>query len=859
MNKESCVSEFDINPLPCRKTPMSAPVVWSEPSYEFLAGSAALPDGSLIAVWDSTQGVYRQMMNADGTPRGGPLRIDGTNDYNQQDANVAVLEDGRIVVTWTDARVTGNHEIKARILKADGSPESDVFSVNLARTNGDQDQPTISALKGGGFVIGYRDSSGTTPDTMVQAFDRNGTRVGDEFAASAVADGREQYPEVVGLENGNYVFLYSAAGIVRGVIRTPDGEVAEGTKPFIVPNGGLGSGQHDFSAALLSDGRFVVVWKSEGISGGDTDGWGVYAQVFEQDGTRSGDQILVNTTVEDDQVNPMVTALQDGGFAVAFEHRSTTQDGKVRLRSFTKDGDSFDPDSDDFLVSSQFTDRQILLDLSSTKDGRIIISWGDVSSTGRQDASAIFDPRKEAQRWTGTSANEQFGGTVFSDTLNGGAGDDMLLGGPGNEYDRLIGGAGADTLNGGAGYDTASYETAAAGVRLDISGKVSNTGDAAGDRLISIEGIGGSAHNDTLIGSSGRDDLYGDAGDDTLEGGDGDFYLIGEKGDDVLYAGAGNDMLYGHTQEQGQKTEGWDRVSYQRAGAIVLDFRHGKAHGGAAEGDVFHDINAYVGSFDADIMLGADGGDQFYGDGGDDRLVGGGGDDYLFGQTDDDTLEGGAGNDILDGGSGVNKAIYVGARGEYDITHHADGTVTVRDLDGSEGTDTLTGVRQLQFSGGVTEVFNVAPTGLMLSDASVEESAPNRAVVGTLSATDADGDTLTYSLMPGSSSAFAIDPDSNSLVVTGPLDFETKPHHQLTIQAKDAYGAVTSLAVTVTVTNAIETTPFYHPRHAAGGCAHGRERQRHDLWRLRQRSAHRPGGQGRVCVRHQAQQAQQRG
>ena len=54
-------------------------------------------------------------------------------------------------------------------------------------------------------------------------------------------------------------------------------------------------------------------------------------------------------------------------------------------------------------------------------------------------------------------------------------------------------------------------------------------------------------------------------------------------------------MLYGRTQEQGQKTEGWDRVSYQRAGAIVLDFRHGKAHGGAAEGDVFHDINCLCG------------------------------------------------------------------------------------------------------------------------------------------------------------------------------------------------------------------------------------------------------------------------
>ncbi|MGF9758451.1 cadherin domain-containing protein, partial [Microvirga sp. 0TCS3.31] len=128
--------------------------------------------------------------------------------------------------------------------------------------------------------------------------------------------------------------------------------------------------------------------------------------------------------------------------------------------------------------------------------------------------------------------------------------------------------------------------------------------------------------------------------------------------------------------------------------------------------------------------------------------------------------------------------------------------------------DLLTNIRFLRFEHeGKVEVealTNVAPTGLTLSDASIEENAPLGAGVGQLSATDADGDTLTYSLAPGSSSAFGIRTVNGvtSLVVTGPLDFETQATHQVTIQARDDYGGSTSLTVTLTVMNDLETTPF---------------------------------------------------
>ena len=106
-----------------------------------------------------------------------------------------------------------------------------------------------------------------------------------------------------------------------------------------------------------------------------------------------------------------------------------------------------------------------------------------------------------------------------SDKLIGDIGNNVLVGGFGN--DRLIGGAGADVLNGGyfiysnwdgnldhlAGAfdlsnwyqgtpsdtldsaDIASYETATSGVISSLSHSANNTGDAAGDTYVLIDGL----------------------------------------------------------------------------------------------------------------------------------------------------------------------------------------------------------------------------------------------------------------------------------------------------------------------------------------------------------------------------------
>ena len=250
--------------------------------------------------------------------------------------------------------------------------------------------------------------------------------------------------------------------------------------------------------------------------------------------------------------------------------------------------------------------------------------------------------------------------TGGNDILNGGDGNDKLYGGAGN--DVLIGGAGADLLDGGKGIDTVDYSKSAQGVtvKLDEADGVGPlawqkmgglTGDAAGDSYKDIENVIGSSQDDIVYGAAnGSDAKLGDGNDlfdnnqsrtaqDTVDGGRGNDTILTGRGDDTLIGGEGNDSLFGEEDN-----------------------------------------------------------DDLRGDAGNDVLDGGSGNDTLKGGTGNDVLVGGTGNDFIDGGADIDVASFSGNRDDYDVVRNSDGTTTVFDRRGVDGTDTIVNVERLTFA-----------------------------------------------------------------------------------------------------------------------------------------------------------------
>ncbi|HWB48586.1 MAG TPA: VWD domain-containing protein [Stellaceae bacterium] len=92
----------------------------------------------------------------------------------------------------------------------------------------------------------------------------------------------------------------------------------------------------------------------------------------------------------------------------------------------------------------------------------------------------------------------------------------------------------------------------------------------------------------------------------------------------------------------------------------------------------------------------------------DDEIHGGAGNDTILGLGGDDRIAGDAGDDTIRAGAGTTTAVFSGPIGQYEIVRLRDGSLSVSDTTGNDGTDTLVGVQKLEFSDGVVAADSVA-------------------------------------------------------------------------------------------------------------------------------------------------------
>ena len=133
-------------------------------------------------------------------------------------------------------------------------------------------------------------------------------------------------------------------------------------------------------------------------------------------------------------------------------------------------------------------------------------------------------------------------------------------------------------------------------------------------------------------------------------------------------------------------------------------------------------------------------------------------------------------------------------------------SVTVSVSDGKGGTDSITVTINVT---DVSEVTNNAPVfadGITTTRSVAENTAANTNIGSAVSATDADNDTLTYTLGGTDVSSFGIVRTSGQLQTSAALDYETKSSYSVTVSVSDGKGGTDSITVTINVTDVSEVT-----------------------------------------------------
>jgi Ca2+-binding RTX toxin-like protein len=667
----------------------------SQPTSGQGGGTIAVQDdGTYAIVWQTdTGGVFMQRFDASGAKLGAEARLSSLA-VNAGDPAITSLAGGGYAVTWQQSGASGQ-SIAVEILDGSGAAVSQVQANTHVGT--EKLNPSIAGLAGGGFVVVWESANQATAgyDVYSQRFDASGNKLGGETLVNVTTLYDQASPVVAATVDGGYTIAWlSASGtglsVAADVMFKPykaDGDPVYASGPEFQAN--IDSQPfyaHGVDAAALSigalvGGGFVLAWAGLNDTPSGMNSLGIWAIRY-NDGWWSND-FQVNTYTTDQQTNPAVAGLANGGFIISWQSAGQdTQFGDAPGTGVYAQRYDFFGQTDGFetRINTRTTSYESGPSVASFNDGSYVLAWTSIGQDANgslgvyqriatvSDSFALTDGADAfAGGASDTLVTATQGSMSSGDDITGGSGVDVLrltiagtldLTAPTtfSGFEAILGTAGDDTfivsadrlagvtfLMGGSGRDTISYAGQPA-VVVDINAAQFET----------IEDVIGSSFDDVIAATADANHLYGGAGADVLDGSAGDDYLDGGAGADTLIGGYQDDVfivdnssdvvieLSGEGTDTVRTAIG-DRLNYANFFILTANVENLTGTSAGAQGVQANGLdNVVTMGIGADLIA--------MHDGGVDTVNGGQGSDYIyFGAafTAADHVDGGAHTDTL--------------------------------------------------------------------------------------------------------------------------------------------------------------------------------------------------------------------
>ncbi len=253
------------------------------------------------------------------------------------------------------------------------SPNGDSFLVNDF-TAGDQSADGASvavAASPVNRVVVYEGRGPQDRDgVFARLYDDQGAAVGDAFRVNTTIRGEQYAPAVAVESDGDFIIAWAGRGIADKSGIFIQRYESDGTRvgDEIIVNSTLGGTQTSPSIAVNDSGAFVVAW--EGAGRGDTSG--VFFRRFNTDGAL-GTEARANTTTDDHQRSTSVAFLESGEFVIGWQSRH--QDGSdwsVQSQLYNSVGLRV---GDEFQLNSTTDQSQSEVALAADPDGGYVATW----------------------------------------------------------------------------------------------------------------------------------------------------------------------------------------------------------------------------------------------------------------------------------------------------------------------------------------------------------------------------------------------------------------------------------------------------------------------------------------------------
>ena len=282
--------------------------------------------------------------------------------------------------------------------------------------NGDQENPDITYLDDGGYVVVWEESNGDSyrgaeynneteamewvtkenHDVFAQRFDKDGELVGDAIQVNT-HDARDQHDaNVTALTGGRYLVTWTSDDDFVNVDNWDNGSryikgriFDENNNPvcdeFIVSRA-----EYD-PIVGLPDGGFIVTWSADDrydntdqgaidnpiySDSHDGDEFGVFGQRFDAYGNEVGGRFQINTHANADQMDSDITLDSNGDIIVTWQ--SENQDGDsygVYTQKFELTADGVSKVGDETQINTTTAGSQTDPEITALPNGKAVVTW----------------------------------------------------------------------------------------------------------------------------------------------------------------------------------------------------------------------------------------------------------------------------------------------------------------------------------------------------------------------------------------------------------------------------------------------------------------------------------------------------
>ena len=380
-----------------------------------------LTDGSFVVVWQSnvTGGktwdgrnidyeIRGQKFDASGVPVGLEIQIGTDAVWGKTDdrSMIAALAGGKFAVTWNKWTDNGNNVL---LRTYDSNALAEQTAPITVSPSTRYQYSSIVSLKDGSYIIAYdsaRKDSGNfynyyrkiSPDgTMSEQ-----SRLSSGITFHGGGNGGNSNVELTALDNGGFFAtwaVYTDWNALEG-FSPGNGQVNYGVHGRIFDSSGNPVGgdflinapdpsthQNGPDTTTLSNGDIVVTWQDSSLEG---DGYGIYQQRYTSVGVaKETAPVLVNTVTADNQMDPSVNALTDGGYIISWSGFQSG-DYDVYGQRFSSSGQKI---GDEFQLNQETSNSQRYSKLSSLDDGSFVATWTSTEQDldGHGIYARIFD------------------------------------------------------------------------------------------------------------------------------------------------------------------------------------------------------------------------------------------------------------------------------------------------------------------------------------------------------------------------------------------------------------------------------------------------------------------------------------